>query len=99
MVPNACDSQTLITMSSQLYSDEVIGTFLICDVVSRAFVSASYVPYNAINRKQRERERMETLLLLDEPYYIVLVVRCVKSMRHVCTNDVLRVTRFAVIGY
>ena len=35
----------------------MIGTFLICDVVSRAFVSASYVSYNAINRIQSERER------------------------------------------
>ena len=42
----------------QLYSDEVIGTLLILDVVSRAFVSATYVSYNAINRnRRRERER------------------------------------------
>ena len=33
----------------------MIGTFLICDVVSRAFVSASYVSYNAISREQRDR--------------------------------------------
>ena len=47
----------------------------------------------------RERVRKETLLLLDEPYYTVLRVRCVESMRHLCINDVLRVTRFVGFGY
>ena len=47
----------------------------------------------------KERVRKEMLLLLDEPYYIVLVVRCVESVRHLCVNDVLGVIRFVVIGY
>ena len=52
-----CPVRREITMLSQLYTDEVIGTLVILHVVSRTFVSATYGSYNAINRKHKERER------------------------------------------